>query len=226
MEVFVIPIGRDRYELYCETAAEISHVEEPPPPGTVGRLRHRFNTMLREAEARRHATPTEGGRGWAARVQERIMAWVAERIAEQRLLWTLRHETAVTAAHPSDMTFEQVNTLIRRVLQRDFERHRRWLVIDSLLAIASGALVILPGPNVVFYYFAFRLVGHWLSMRGATQGLRRVTWTGRPSAPLAELRDVESMQRPARDARISEIAAQLRLLHLSTFYDRVAIEGN
>ena len=59
------------------------------------------------------------------------MAWVAERIAEQRLLWSLRHETAVTAAHPSDMTFEQVETLIRRVLQRDYERHRRWLVIDS-----------------------------------------------------------------------------------------------
>jgi hypothetical protein len=180
--------------------------------------------MLRDAEARR-PTDADAGRerGWATRLQERIMAWVAERIAEQRLLWSLRHETAVTAAHPSDMSFQQVETLIRRVLQRDYERHRRWLVIDSLLGIASAALVILPGPNVVFYYFAFRLVGHWLSMRGALQGLRHVIWTGRPCPPLSELRDVDSLQRPARDARITDISAQLRLQHLSTFYDRVAI---
>jgi hypothetical protein len=225
VDVFVIPIGRDRYELYCETAAEEPDADEPAATGVLGRLRHRFDAMLRDAEARRHATSAAviEDRGWAARVQERIMAWVAERIAEQRLLWTLRHQTEVTAIYPSDMTFDQADTLVRRVLQRDFERHRRWLVIDSLLAIASGALVILPGPNVVFYYFAFRLVGHWLSMRGATQGLRKVAWTGRPCPALAALRDVESMQRAARDERISDIAAQLRLQHLSTFYDRVAI---
>lgn len=151
MEVFVIPIGRDRYELYCESAGDMDDADEPAAPGMIGRLRHRFNVMLRDAEARRHTSPTAAGeRGWATRVQERVMAWVAERIAEQRLLWSLRHQTAVTAAHPSDMTFEQVETLIRRVLQRDYERHRRWLVIDSILGIASGALVILPGPNIVF----------------------------------------------------------------------------
>jgi hypothetical protein len=223
VELYVIPIGRDRYELYCETAADAAAAEEPAA-GVVGRLRQRFNAMLRDAEARR-PTDADAGRerGWATRLQERIMAWVAERIAEQRLLWSLRHETAVTAAHPSDMSFQQVETLIRRVLQRDYERHRRWLVIDSLLGIASAALVILPGPNVVFYYFAFRLVGHWLSMRGALQGLRHVIWTGRPCPPLSELRDVDSLQRPARDARITDISAQLRLQHLSTFYDRVAI---
>ncbi len=67
------------------------------------------------------------------------MAWVVERIAEQRLLWNLRGQTAATAAHPQDMTFEQVMTLVRRKLQRDYDRHRLWLVIDTLGLIASGA---------------------------------------------------------------------------------------
>ena len=58
------------------------------------------------------------------RTQERTLAWMVERIAEQRLLWNLRRETAAVLVHPQDMTFEQVLTLVRRKLQRDYERHR------------------------------------------------------------------------------------------------------
>jgi hypothetical protein len=224
VEVFIVPVGPERYELYCESATDATTPQEPESPGFFGRLRHRFNVMLHEAERRRHGdVDADAERGWATRLQERIMAWVAERIAEQRLLWSLRHETSVVAAHPSDMTFDQAETLVKRVLQRDYDRHRRWLVIDSLLAIASAALVILPGPNIVFYYFAFRIVGHWLSMRGARQGLTGVTWVGQPCPPLAELRDVEGLDPPVREARVRDISARLRLQHLWTFYDRVAI---
>ena len=74
------------------------------------------------------------------------MAWVAERIAEQRLLWNMRNETAVVAAHPQDMTFEQVMTLIRGMLRRDYNRHRLWLVVDTLLLAGSAVLMPVPGP--------------------------------------------------------------------------------
>ncbi len=151
------------------------------------------------------------------------MAWVAERIAEQRLLWNLRGQTTAVVAHPQDMTFDQVLTLVRRTLQRDYERHRLWIVLDSLLLVASGALMLVPGPNIVAYYFAFRVVGHWLSMRGADQGLHHVEWTGRPCPPLGELRELAVLEPRVRNQRIHDIAARLRLQHLSTFFDRVAI---
>ena len=83
------------------------------------------------------------------------MAWVAERIAEQRLLWNLRRESAVVAAYPQDLTFDQAHSLIRRALQRDYTRHRVWLAVDTLLLILSGVLMPLPGPNVLR-----RLPGH------------------------------------------------------------------
>jgi hypothetical protein len=152
-----------------------------------------------------------------------MMAWIVERIAEQRLLWNLRGQTDVVAAHPPDMTFDQVMTLIRRTLQRDYERHRLWLVIDATIFVASGALALVPGPNLLAYYFLFRVGGHWLSMRGARQGLDRVTWTGRPCAPLTELRDVAALDPSAREQRIHDIATRLRLQHLSTFFERIAI---
>jgi predicted nucleic acid-binding protein len=222
MDVFIIPIGGDGYELYCETST--SPLEPAPSTDSVlGRLRFRFTVMLRAAEERRQGGHHEPALTWWGRAQERIFAWVAERIAEQRLLWNLRRETAVVIAHPKDMTSEQVLALVRRILQRDLERHRRWLVVDALLLIISGALALVPGPNLVAYYFAFRVVGHWLSMRGARQGLQAVVWTGRACAPLDELRDVVALSGDAREARVHEIAARLRLQHLSTFFERVAV---
>ena len=69
---------------------------------------------------------------------------------------------ASTVAWNELSTSEQAMTLIRRILHRDYERHKVWLVVDSVGLVLSTLLVVLPGPNVVGYYFAFRVVGHWL----------------------------------------------------------------
>src|SRR5688572_16616046 len=165
MDVFVIPIGRDRYELYGEQPTETDVVDEPPD-GFIGRLRHRFMVKLRAAEERRNRKAAledaDEQKGFAARLQERMMAWVVERIAEQRLLWNLRGQTAATVAHPSDMTFEQVLALVRRTLQRDYDRHRRWMIIDGILFVVTFVLLgplflLVPGvANLPALYFGFR----------------------------------------------------------------------
>ena len=229
MDVYVVPIGIDRYELYCEVAAgEQAPSEEPPPTGIIGRLRHKFTVMLRAAEERQHrhhVEPDPQPRGFVDRVQDRIMAWVAERIAEQRLLWNLRGKTDVTAMHPDDLTFDQVQTLVHRILQRDYDRHKLWLVVDTIGLLLSLVLVLVPGPNILGYYFAFRVVGHWLSMRGASQGLHVVAWSGRPCPPLTDLRRVAAMHPGEREQEVHAIAERLRLHRFPTFFERVALGG-
>jgi len=223
MDVYVIPIGRDRYELYCEPGGESdADAEAVPATGLIGRLRHRFNAMLRAAEERQHRPGVQAADvGLLHRLQDRALGWIATRIAEQRLLWNLRRRTAAVVVHPQDMSVDQVMTLVRRTLQRDYERHRVWLVVDLIGLVLSGPIALIPGPNFLAYYFAFRVVGHWLSMRGAVQGLERVSWSGRPCPPLTELRDVFALESPVRAARVHDIAARLRLPHLSTFFERV-----
>src|SRR5688572_3781332 len=240
MDVFVIPISRDRYELYCETEssdpdeAAMDDAADQAPAGVIGRLRHqlsprrlrrRFSLLLKAAERRQHGeTDGDEPKGWAGRAQDWMLTWIVERIAEQRLLWNLRRQTSAVLAHPEDMTFEQVLRLVRGKLQHDFERHLRWLVVDTLLFIASGVLALVPGPNVLAYYFLFRVVGHWLSMRGALQGLSHVTFTSRPCPPLAELRDLAGLEPATREQRVHDIADRLRLQHLTTFFERVAVQ--
>ncbi len=83
---------------------------------------------------------------------------------------------------------------------------------------------MLPGPNVVGYYFGFRLVAHYLSMRGARRGLDEVRWRTCASAPLRELRSAIELEPDEREARVSDIAARLQLPRLSTFFRRIAAE--
>ncbi len=222
MDVHVIPIGRDRYELYYESPAPVT-AELSEKEGWLGRLKQRFTYMVRQAEARdRRAPGHDVDHGWWDRLQTRLLAWVAERIAEQRLLWNLRHEAAVRLVHPGDMTFEQAMALVTRMLRRDHDRHRIWLVVHTVLLILSAVLAIVPGPNLVAYYFAFRVVGHWLSMRGASQGLSHVTWSGEASAGLAALRQVVLHEPETRLPEVEAIGNELGLPSLGEFVERVA----
>lgn len=162
------------------------------------------------------------GSGWMARIRHRSLAWVAERVAEQRLLWSLRGAEAATLAHPDDTPFATAQAQLRERLLRDYARHRLWLVVDALLLLASAALAILPGPNVVAYYFAFRVIGHWLSMRGAAQGMRRTRWTGHALPALTELRALATVPAADRRDRLQAIATKLALPDLPAFFDRIA----
>jgi hypothetical protein len=111
---------------------------------------------------------------------------------------------------------------MRAQLVRDFDKHRFWLAVDSLGFAASGLLMLVPGPNFLAYYFAFRLVGHYLSLRGARHGLNTVVWRNEKSEPLAELRRAIALEPAQRERQVHDVAARLRLEHLATFFERTA----
>jgi len=227
-----VPLGPERHELYCEPSDdddEAAGDTAAPAPGFFSRMRRRFTEMMRAAEvarARRARGEYDPIDTWWERTRARVLAKVADAVAEQRLLWHLRHLEAANLYHPSDMTGERALVIMRASMVRDRDRHVRWLMIDAFLLILSGALVVVPGPNVLGYYFAFRVVGHYLSWRGARQGLDAVTWTTAPCDPLIELRDALHLAPQQRDARIDELAERLRLPRLALFVNRICWPGS
>src|SRR5688500_519850 len=145
MDVFLVPVGPNAYELYCE------HVDDPeahvdprdecaPPAGFWARsayrlnparlfrlLKYRFHLMLSEAERDRrqgHAVRVQDG--WMQRVKRRSMRWVAESIAEQRLLWNLRRHDTATLLYPDSIPGAEAVAVMRRQLGRDFGKHQLW----------------------------------------------------------------------------------------------------
>jgi hypothetical protein len=224
MDVYLVPVGANRYELYCEIPDEPNDGVAEAPKGYIRGLVHRFREMIADAEReRRHGPPDNAPRGWGARVRAKTMRWVAESIAEQRLLWHLRSQDVACLYFPDDIGDAQAIGILRQQLGRDFDKHRFWLAIDSIGFIASGLLMLLPGPNLVAYYFAFRIVGHYLSLRGAQRGLNRIDWRHEPSAPLSELRRLLALEPGVREGRLHAVAEVLRLEHLVSFFERSAV---
>jgi Mitochondrial K+-H+ exchange-related len=231
VDVFLVPIGGVRYELYCEVPDDVPEPDAEAPRGAFAFLhdfRHRlsvkFHQVVAEAEReRRMARAERPRRGWLGRLRGRAMRWVAESIAEQRLLWHLRRQSDACLLHPDDVEATAAIGIMRKQLGRDFDKHQFWLIFDSLGLIVSFILVPIPGPNPFFYYFAFRVVGHYLSLRGARQGLNATTWRTEPRAPLTELRRAIALDPVSRERHVNDIALRLRLEHLATFFLRTAI---
>jgi len=228
LKVFLVPVGLDRYVPYCEPRDGDHEVAaEGAGPGPWRELARRFREVLAAAE-RSGARPAGGADdrpGLLRRIKRRALRWVADRVAEQRLLWQLRSAERATLVYPSDLDAAQADRLLRQALRRDADRHRRWLIVDGIILVFTGLFALLPGPNLLAYYFAFRCVGHFLSWRGARHGLHRVQWTTEACPPLVELRKAAGLEPGVRHAQVREIATRLELPHLAAFFERIALKG-
>ena len=218
MTIYLVPARRGRYELYSEVAD--GEQTAPPPEG-------RFRRWLHAANQQWHTLVTQARRAagtslWA-RTRDRVVCALAESIAEQRTLWALRAETDAEVCIPAFMDPADARRCVLQDMAVARSHHVRWLIVDTLLFIVSGVLAILPGPNLVAYYFAFRCVGHLQSWRGARQGMDVVRWTFSPDQALSELSELVDVPRASRAERVDAIAARLNLRHLADFFDRVAV---
>jgi hypothetical protein len=228
MEVYLIPVGDDRYELYCEHVVEEEALNPDVPAGS-GRFAamcHRFNAAIARVEREQQdGVPTTGElpAGWRERMTRRMLCWIAEKIVEWRLLWRLRKEAEVSFFFPDDLTGAVALATSRTMLKRDADHHLKWTIIDGLLFCASGIVAVVPGPNLLAYYFGFRLAGHFLSWRGAKHGLDQVRWHGQPTAQLTLLRQAIPLEAHEREQHVQNVASALDLRHLAAFFERTAI---
>jgi hypothetical protein len=218
MTVYLVPGGRSRYELYSE-APELD-VATAEPQGRIRRWMQRAGEEWRELveRAQHGGSDTSFGR-W----RDRIVCTLAESIAEQRTLWALRGVDAAAVRMPSSLTADEARASIMSTFAHARRYHGRWLAIDAVILVTTGLLAIVPGPNILAYYFLFRVVGHLQSWRGARQGMDRITWTFTPDAALAELALLVDQPRETRAPRVEAIAERLNLPHLAAFFDRIAL---
>lgn len=231
MDVYLIPVGLledDRYELYCEHIAADEALSDGAPQGSgrIAAIFHRFKAAVARVEREQQsggAPEPRQPRRWMDRMKRKTLCWVAEKIAEQRLLWRLRHESRVTLFFPGDISADEARVRSRAMLQHEADRHLKWTIIDGLLFCLSGVVALIPGPNPLAYYFGFRFVGHFLSRRGARHGLDNVQWDLLATSQLSRLRDAIPLPRSERARHVREIASALHLQHLGTFFERTAI---
>jgi hypothetical protein len=222
MDVYLVPVGPDRYECYYE-APEQDETEEPVDGrGFFARMRAKFNEQLKEAEQARHQKAIEEPTTFLGRMQKRSMRWIAGRIADQRLLWHLRKADAATLHTSADLPAADADRIRQSNFKWDADNHRNRLILHSLALIAAVPVALLPGPNIIGYLFTFTVVGHYLSWRGAVKGLHEISWTIVPNPELTELRRAFSLDAAARHRVITDVAHRLHMPHLALFVERMA----
>jgi hypothetical protein len=236
MDVYLIPVGDQRYELYCEVDDEVDRDSdkrrrEAESAGFFHRQYLMLRDRLRRAERELHYGSSAEATTWVRRMTDLQIRWIAEKIAEQRLLWHLRRCTAASLVYPADLGEDEAVSILKRALKTDVDRHTRWMIFDGFMFLVTGVLLgplflLVPGiANIPAAYFGFMMVGHFLSRKGARQGLTRVTWRAVPSEPLCELRRAITLDPMQRERRVMDIASQLRLERLPMFFERTFVQG-
>lgn len=225
IDIYLLPVGTQDYELYCEPvdlAAGLSGLDESGWRARASRTFHRILTYIEEERHRRHEREqAQHRRTWVQRIRDRVMAWIAERVAEQRLLWRLRSVTEAVIRHPDDMTDVEVSGVIVASLKRDRLRHSVWMIVDTIAYLASLPLSVFPGPNPFSWYFSFRAIGHLLSVMGAQHGIRKAVWRHVPCPPLTELRRCGALGPVERDTLAHDVAERLDVHHMAAFVERM-----
>jgi hypothetical protein len=222
--VYLVPIGGKRFELYTEP--EDSTADDPrQPPGFWHRTLHQLHERWRHAVHTARAESAGASSGRIARARDWVVRSIDESIAEQRTLWSLRGMTSAAFVYPDDLTESSAAETRGQLLAHARRHHGWWLLVNLAGAFATAVLVLLPGPNVIGYYFLFRVVAHFLSWSGARHALVRAAWRGRPEPTLTELAALAAVPSGERAPRVEMIAAGLHLPRFAEFFDRVATAG-
>lgn len=109
-------------------------------------------------------------RGWISRLRHRLhSAYESLRRRfdyQENVCATLRHASSLKLVHTASISCEEARKRLETFFEEKVGKHRRWTVIDAVVALFGVLLTPVPGPNVFFLYPAVRSLSHYLAMRG------------------------------------------------------------
>ena len=214
MVVFLVPAGRRSVRALFGSPRGARHASRTggrpvPPVGAFG-----VGPVARSSSTRRGVGRP---RGRFADWRDAVVCRLAETIAEQRTLWALRDPHRGHAQLPGDDRGRaRAGRRSTRALSHARRHHRRWLIVDLILfVVARCVFFFVPGPNLVAYYFAFRVDRPSAVVARRAAGARRIAWTFEPDAGPGRARVARRRAaRGTRAPRVAAIAARLNLPRL------------
>ncbi len=138
MDVFLIPTTTaERYELYYEAPDEDVVEEETRARAFIARMKRRFARHAARSRGVAAASPRAQPEPATlfARLRRKVMGFVVERIAEQRLLWHMRQAHRDLRAHPGRCHGARSRCKSSAaILKTDADHHLKWMLIDLAAA--------------------------------------------------------------------------------------------
>ena len=149
----------------------------------------------------------------------RAYEWVTwRRRRREHLLKSLGEIERVRIHYPSVMPEAQARSVYDGLIQTAVEKHGKWMIANAAAVPVSVPLSLIPGPNLLLGYLAWRSVSHYQS-RKAGQRAMELPIDFVPETVLSELADL-LQQRPLfrRKRRIRKLGEDLDLVNLDQAY--------
>lgn len=137
----------------------------------------------------------------------------------ERMLKALNGPSTLRVLYGSS---RQARDDFRDMLRGQVVRHMAWVVTDAALTVVAVAfspfLVPIPGPNVILYYPALRVVSHYRAMSGARKALNdsELVFEARE-----ELEQLERRLRAGATPGAGCAGAQVRVPGLESFLEKM-----
>jgi Mitochondrial K+-H+ exchange-related len=186
------------------------------------------------------ATPERGFRGWLerhmqslnqafARSDQSVMSWI-RRVwtwlhqwthPDEEFLRSLRLAEHYEVFHAQATTEATARRAWRSHLASRRRRHLLWLIGNILIVPPAVLAAVLPGPNVLGYWFIYRAWMHALAWRGTGRAL------GRPKQTRYE--PASALNEPVAagdEAQIARLAEQLNTPRLGETLRRASSGSN
>ena len=178
-------------------------------------------------------------RGWATRNLRRIRAalyravrrsgprvrrlwnWLDRRPPpDEALLQVLRQAPTLEVIYPSAFAEKQARYEWNRYLGKRWREHLLTFAWDLLVLPLVGLLMVVPGPNVIGYWFVYRILTHLLAMRGVARV--RAGWVPTVFLPAPELNSTLMASSETTEPEVERVAQALGLNYLSLYLRRIA----
>ncbi len=166
--------------------------------------------------------PREGERSNNAAANDRAVGSGAVRVPvrqDEKLLRSLEKLDQVVVYHSPALSAEQARQIYRDLLDAEAKKHRSWMIVNGLLLPFSAILTIIPGPNLVMAYLAWRTMAHYKARKGARKGREEIPLQ---FVPLQSIRDLEELLRRRlvlqRKQKIRAIGQAMGIENLDRWY--------
>jgi hypothetical protein len=207
VKIYLLLISRERFFFYSDESetsqdeADRDISSAPPRSGLRGWLHARYT---RFQSAWQHAD--EGAMRWMRRAWDWLHSFAHP---DEAMLARLRWARRIELHHPATTPPYQVRAIWADYLTQQWRRHLIWMSINGVIAPFSVVFAILPGPNLIGYWFAYRAIHHLLVVWGI--------WRARRGTIPTELCPLEALDLPieyhpegkARHAALSSTAVRL-----------------
>jgi len=168
VKIYLLLIDKERFFFYSDES-ESSHDEgegddssSPARPGLRGWVHDRYSKFK---SAWQHAD--SGAMLWMRRAWDWLQSWAHPDEAMLARLWSTRR---IDLHHPAARPGDEVRAIWKHYVGQQWRRHLVWLSCNGAIAPFAFWLFILPGPNLIGYWFAYRTIHHLL----VVWGIRRV----------------------------------------------------